>query len=77
MNYDLDNNGNKQALRLYNIFEEGNFFETFWAGSHYVTLSGIKVKRNYSVGKSMKIQLSGSEIERSNGTYMGLLIPGI
>ena len=78
MNYDLDNNGNKSALQLYTKFDEGNFFETFWAGSHYVTLSGVKVKRNYSVGKSKKIELSdGSTIERSNDIYMGMLIPGI
>ena len=52
MNYEVNNSSTKKALKLYYKFDEGNFFETFWAGSHYVTLSGIKIKRNYSVGKS-------------------------
>ena len=77
MNYDIDNNTSKTALQIYYKFDEGNFFETFWAGSRELYESGVKMKRNYSVGKTKKINLSGGSIERNSGTYMGLIIPGL
>ena len=78
MNYYIGSDSSQTALQVYYKFDEGNFFETFWAGSRSVTESGVKMKRNYSVGKTKVINLSGgSKIERNSGTYMGLIIPGL